>query len=156
MKEYVFKLEQKHAYPNVDISDFVMLDSFSKTIKHIAIVTAHLGITKTIVQLIKNLFPSRYFYFLTKDGVIITCGQLTTGFCRYYHVNSNDVVIGSIWTAPQYRGQGLASRGMQAAINFMIAAGWSSFYIDTQENNIGMIKAIEKNGFEQAITYYEN
>ena len=155
MKEYVFKLNQKHAFPDIDTSDFVMLDSFSKTLKHISIMTAHLGVSKSLVQLIKSFFPSRNFYFLKQDGVVINCGELTVGFCRFYDVKSTDVVIGSLWTDPKHRGKGLASRGMQAAINFMIANGWSNFYIDTQENNVGMLKAIEKIGFQHPITYYE-
>jgi predicted GNAT family N-acyltransferase len=156
VREYVFKLEQKHAYPNIDISEFVMIDSFSKTFQHIAIMTAHLGVIKTLAQLIKSLFPSRNFYFLKQDGVIINCGQLTTGFCRYYDVKSTDVVIGSLWTDPKCRGQGLAARGMQAAINCMIANGCSNFFINTQENNLGMLKAIEKIGFQRLINFSEN
>jgi predicted GNAT family N-acyltransferase len=156
MKCYVFKLTQTTKYQNVDISNFVMLDSFSKTLKHLPVLSTHLHWHNILLQLLKSFFSNRYFYYLSKAGKIITCGQLSTGFCHYYTVETSDVVIGSIWTDPKCRGQGLASKGMQAAINYMIAKRWSVFYIDTQEANVGMLKAIANNGFGQAISQFEN
>jgi RimJ/RimL family protein N-acetyltransferase len=156
MKCYVFRLMKKNVYPNLDMSDFVMLDSFSKTLKHLPVLATHLDRGKIILQLIRSLFSNRYFYYLSKQGKITTCGQLSTGFCHYYSVNISDVVIGSIWTDPEHRGEGLASKGMQAAINYMIADNWSVFYIDTQETNNRMLKVIENNGFGQSIIHFEN
>ncbi|MFT4925753.1 MAG: putative GNAT family N-acyltransferase [Phenylobacterium sp.] len=154
MKCSVFKLTKESAYPDVDDSDFVMLDTLVKTLKHMPILAAYMGWGNIPRQLLRSLFPNRYFYFLKKDGKIITCGQLSTGFCNYYSVDTSDVVIGSIWTDPNFRKQGLASRSIQAAINYMVIEGWSVFYIDTQETNTGMLKSIAKIGFGQPVEFF--
>jgi predicted GNAT family N-acyltransferase len=156
MKNYVFKLTQKKAYPDVDTSGFFMLDTFTRTLKHLPVLAAHFSVIELLKLLRRSLLGNRYFYYIKKDGKVVSRGQLSTGFCNYYQVESNAVVIGSIWTDPQCRGQGLASKSMQAAINYMVTKGQDVFYIDTQQANTGMLKSIAKNGFGQPVTSFEN
>ncbi|GEM_PF-1002988 len=155
MKCYVFKLGQNKAYPNVDTSGFFMLDTFTKTLTHLPVLMGHFKASEVVKLLIRSVFSNRYFYYIKKEGRIVSRGQLSKGFCHYYTVDIDDVVIGSIWTDPECRGQGLASISMQAAINAMVNKGSSTFYIDTQETNIGMLKSIAKIGFGSSVNSFD-
>ena len=155
MKCYVFKLGQNKAYENVDTSGFYMLDTFFKTVWHLPVLLAHFNVSDVVKLLLRSLLSNRYFYYIKKEGRVVSRGQLSTGFCHYYPVEEKDVVIGSIWTDPLCRGQGLASISMQAAINYMVSKGASTFYIDTQETNTGMLKSIAKIGFGQSVKTFD-
>ena len=155
MKCYVFKLGKNQAYPNVDTSDFHMLDTFSETLKHLPVLMGHFKTIDLAKLLIRSMLSNRYFYYVKKEGRIVSRGQLSKGFCHYYTVENDDVVIGSIWTDPECRGQGLASISMQAAINAMVTKGSSTFYIDTQETNAGMLKSIANIGFGSSVKSFD-
>lgn len=155
MKCYVFKLGQDKAYENVDTTGFYMLDTFFKTLGHLPILLTHFGMREVAKLLARSLLSNRYFYYIKKEGKVVSRGQLSTGFCHYYPVDEKDVVIGSIWTDPNCRGQGLASISMQAAINYMVNQGSTTFYIDTQEGNTGMLKSIAKIGFGPSVKTFD-
>ncbi|WP_257294401.1 GNAT family N-acetyltransferase [Endozoicomonas sp. YOMI1] len=150
MKNYIFKqVRQQSINPNHHYQ-FIIIDGFFKALCHSLPLIQYFGFTGFIKQLIKAIMPNRIFYFLLNSGQLSACGCLNVGFCRYYQVNSSDVVIGSIWTKPELRGQGLATIGILTAMNHMISRGFYTFYIDTQENNQAMLKSIEKLGFGSA------
>ena len=98
-------------------------------------------------QLVKTLSKNRLFYFTLSDGAVVTIGTLAIGFCNFYTVEPDAVVIGSVWTGDAFRGKGLATRSIRAAVNGMIARNCSIFYIDTQASNTAMLRSIENLGF---------
>jgi hypothetical protein len=96
---------------------------------------------------IKLLTPRRSFYAMICEGRMLHYGWITTGRCRYYHVEPRAAVIGPIWTSEQARGRGLATAATQLVINEMISQGCSIFYIDTSTTNTSCLKVIQKCGF---------
>ena len=154
MEELYFRLARDQHYPAVDTTDFVLIDRPGKVILHAAELALYLGLPGLFKLLIKSLGSSRRFYAIIQNHAIVACGTLTIGFCRYYDVEPDAVVIGSVWTNEALRGQGLATRSLRAAMNSMLDAGRTLFYIDTQENNLPMLKAIEKLGFGEPIGRY--
>jgi RimJ/RimL family protein N-acetyltransferase len=77
----------------------------------------------------------------------VSSGVLALGHCRFYAVGREAIVIGEIATAAASQGKGYATRTVMLAINNMIRAGSTVFYIDTQRRNTPMIRSIEKLGF---------
>lgn len=87
------------------------------------------------------------FFAIGQPGGLATTGVLALGYCSYYPVEPEAVVITSLETDPARRGEGLATRAIKGAMNAMIARGRTLFYIDTQKGNIAMQRSIEKLGF---------
>ena len=86
----------------------------------------------------------RTFYCLTAGEHLANLGWVTASTCRYYRIEAGEVVIGPVWTDPQHRGKGLATAGLQNAVNSLIARGHSVFYIDTSKDNLAMQKVIAR------------
>ena len=89
----------------------------------------------------------RTFYCLTAGEHLANFGWVTASHCRYYRIEAGEVVIGPVWTDPRHRGKGLATAGLQNAVNSLIARGHSVFYIDTSKDNLAMQKVIARCGF---------
>ena len=150
MKNLIFKQFREKSFTLNHNHQFVMVDNFFTTLCYASALLQYFSFAGFIRQLLKSMTPNRNFYFLLHSGQLVACGCLNIGFCRYYDVNPSDVIIGSIWTRPEYRGQGLATTGVSAAMNHMISSGFDTFYIDTQETNQAMLKSITKLGFGSA------
>jgi hypothetical protein len=103
-----------------------------------------LGAFKTITKLATR---RRTMYLITKDDRVVSTGWCMTGPCKYYQVERQAIVIGPIWSSDEVRGQGIATYGMQKAINELIIRGHSTFYIDTSKGNIPAQRVFEKVGF---------
>jgi hypothetical protein len=109
------------------------------------------GMLKTAVKLAT---PSRLLYVvMVKDG-IVNWGWVSISFCRHYPVGAKDVVVGPVATAPECRGQGLATIGLTMAINAMMKRGHRVFFIDTSSDNKAMQKVIARCGFGEPISSY--
>jgi RimJ/RimL family protein N-acetyltransferase len=96
----------------------------------------------------------RFFYGVQYQNEIVHCGWVNIGFCRYYLVEKNAIVIGPIWTSEKVRGKGLATWALQEAMDTMIRNGFSIFYIDTERDNLPCQKVIEKSGFGLPVAVY--
>jgi len=154
MKSYVFRQRPTSCFSNVSSQGFVLIASPSDLLRHWQILISHFGVKQFVIQAVKSLFRNRFIYFIAQSGRIVSLGSLSLGFCKYYPVAPDSVVIGSIWTDPECRGRGLAARGMKAVMNLMMDRARGGFYIDTQEHNFGMLKAIENSGFGQPVSEF--
>jgi GNAT superfamily N-acetyltransferase len=111
---------------------------------------------KSIIAILKIMTPRRAFYALCEGSVIVHYGWVSFGFCGYYNVGANEAVIGPIWTSPAKRGEGLATLALRAAMNELLRRnGVKAVFIDTSEDNVPCLKAIEKCGFGPAQHTYE-
>ena len=108
---------------------------------------ASFGFRGAVKLLAKLATPSRRFYCILHEGEIVSHGFLSVSFCRFYPVEKGSIVIGPVWTRPECRGRGLATRGLMGVINAMVSHGLRVFYIDTSETNIAMQRVIAKCGF---------
>lgn len=155
MRSFIFRQSRTTLYSDINTSKIVIIDNLYKALHYRKALSDHTGWSGYLKLLIRSLSKRRIFYFLQQQQHITACGTIAIGFCNHYHVSPDSAVIGSIWTDPQCRGQGLATQGLQAAINYMIGRGTSAFYIDTQENNSAMLKAIDKTGFGKPVGSFE-
>lgn len=105
------------------------------------------GPRATVKMLAKLMAPGRAYYAALENGRIVSDGWITRGRCKYYVVGPRDCVIGPIWTAPAWRGRGLAHATLVRATHACLASGAHWVYIDTTADNIASQKTIEKSGF---------
>jgi L-amino acid N-acyltransferase YncA len=106
------------------------------------------GLPKVFAKLATR---SRLLYAVVQDGALIHDGWLSVSRCRAYPVADGDVVIGPMATTPPMRGRGLASYGIQEAMNAMLGRGHRVFYINTSPANLASQRVIDKCGFGQPI-----
>ena len=144
--ELIFRQVRTERFADAGIKDFVLVDGPGLALRHAPALTKHFGLGFAR-QLAKTLSKNRLFYFTLSDGAVVTIGTLAIGFCNFYTVEPDAVVIGSVWTGDAFRGKGLATRSIRAAVNGMIARNCSIFYIDTQASNTAMLRSIENLGF---------
>jgi len=91
----------------------------------------------------------RIFFWNSSGSKVVQSGWANIGFCRHYDVEPNSVVLGTLWTEPEFRGRGLASSAIIRTIAFLHRRGYKRFYIDTSEENIASQRMIAKAGFTQ-------
>ncbi len=101
--------------------------------------------------LAKAATPRRCFFGVSAGHDLIHTGWLSLGFCRYYAVEENAVVVGPIWTDPAARGRGAATLALNAVVREMFRRSRAIVYIDTSCDNTPCLKVIEKCGFGPAI-----
>lgn len=126
---------------------FLLIDSFREARRRGKLLRMTLGIKGWMKLGLKVLRGNRFFYCIVQGGRLVNYGWLTVGLCRHYPIGAGSVVIGPVWTEPEARGQGHATRGVRYAIDSMYRRGCRDFYIDTAENNPAMRAVIAKCGF---------
>lgn len=95
-----------------------------------------------------HTFSNRdYAVFVVYDGNrVIHRSGIFPGYFRFPFMSKDDLQIGDTWTAPEYRGQGLASSAIRTITNAYRKAGRSFWYVVDQDN-LASIRVIEKTGF---------
>jgi len=150
MVNYIFKQNRSLPYDEPSHHSFRLIATPFDALKASTLLIHHLSLPGFLKLLLKSVTKNRWFYCIHDNRSVVSRGWLSAGFCHYYPVGADDVVIGAVWTDPQKRGQGLATTSIQLAMNGMIQQGYESFYIDTQQSNAPMLRSIEKLGFGEA------
>lgn len=135
-----------------DVSDaegveFVFLKGAVDGVRHFDTLRKHMGRFGAIKTLAKLATPCRTLYLVMKNGTVASTGWCTAGRCNFYRIEPEAVVVGPIWTSPAFRGQGLATYGVQRALNALMEQQRRVFYIDTFKTNRPSQRVIEKCGF---------
>jgi len=128
---------------------FHWIDGPVKVLKHLPVLRRRFGWRGLLRLSAITATPSRAFFFLERDGLPVSHGRVSFGRCHHYRVEQHAAVLGEIWSDTRFRGQGLATLAMQAAINKLIDRRYSTFYIDTQVHNEPMRRVIDNCGFSE-------
>lgn len=107
------------------------------------------GAAKTLLKVARG----QVFYFVRDDRQVLHTGWLNR-FCNYYHIESDAIVIGPIWSSEAARNRGIGAFATQMAINAMLARGHKIFYIDTANTNLPCLKMINHCGFDHPVAAY--
>ena len=134
--------------------EFHLISGPLKAFGHLRKIKRIFGLFGLIKACLKVATPSREFYCLTVGEDVVNYGWLTFSRCRQYHIEPGDIVIGPVWTNPDYRGKGMATIGLNSAANAMIERKHYVFFIDAAEDNLAMQKVIAKCGFGPVIRTY--
>ncbi len=149
--DLIYKMHRDRAYEIGDASGFFFAESFASALRTLPIMVRDRGPLGALKLLVKVVLGRAYYFGLTEGGHPLSTGVAARGYCRFYPIAPEAVVLGEIVTDEKSRGRGYATRAIMLAINAMIRRGRSLYYIDTQTGNAPMIRAIEKLGFGPAI-----
>jgi GNAT superfamily N-acetyltransferase len=154
--QLVYRLERAEPVP-IDRppgAEFVLLRGPRDAVAAARLLTARFGYAGAAKAAAKLATPSRQLYLVVADGRLVSYGWATFGQCRYYKVEPSAVVIGPIWTDESARGRGLATFGMNAALNAWVDQGVRLFYIDTECVNHPAQRVFQKCGFGTPLAVY--
>jgi L-amino acid N-acyltransferase YncA len=144
-------LERPFNLRPVDGTEFVLLSGPADAWRQRRALSRRFGVRGLPKVFAKLATRSRLLYAVIKDGTLVHDGWLSVSRCRVYPVADGDVVIGPIVTTPPMRGYGLASYGIQEAMNAMLRRGHRVFYINTSPANPASQRVIDKCGFGRSI-----
>lgn len=142
MIKHIFVQDRVSPFPTNQTAPIILIAGLILAVQAVPRLTKRFGSAFAVRTVAKSVFPNRLFFFTPPRGPIASSGGLAIGFCKFYPVEKEAVVIGTIETTPEHRGRGLATMTIKAAMNAMIARGFTRFYIDTQEGNIPMLRSI--------------
>jgi RimJ/RimL family protein N-acetyltransferase len=130
---------------------FVQVEGVTGVRNNLPIWVKNWGWAEALKTSLKIISRKRIFFGIVSDTVVVQRGWANLGFCRYYSVERDSVVLGSLYTAPDHRAQGLASAAMRRSINELFRRGHRRFYVDTSQANIASQRMIQKTGFSQPL-----
>lgn len=133
---------------------FVFVKSFMQGLKLWRVMAKAWGPLLAAKALAKLATPSRCLYLVLSGDRVVSDGWCTSDRCKVYKLEPGSVVIGPIWSDPEIRGQGLATRALQAAINEYVRRNVKIFYIDTAKCNIPAQRVFDKCGFGEPVALY--
>ena len=152
-RQLVFRraLERPFDLRPVDGTEFVLLAGPADAWRQRRALARRFGVQALPEVLAKLATRSRLLYAVVQDGAFVHDGWLSVSRCDAYPVADGDVVIGPMVTTPPMRGQGLASYGIQEAMNAMLGRGHRVFYINTSTVNLASQRVIAKCGFGRPV-----
>jgi RimJ/RimL family protein N-acetyltransferase len=107
------------------------------------------GFRTAVRTALKVLSKRRILYVTVLGHTIVQSGWANLGFCRYYPVESDAVVLGTLYTVPEHRNKGFSTSAKSQMISFLYSQGFRRIYADTSEPNIAAQRTCEKLGFRR-------
>jgi len=154
--QMVFRQERTEPIPCEERDDvrFVTADDPVSALRLLPTVKGQYGLPVFLKALARLALGNRVGYFVIKDGMVVSSGFAWIAKCRHYWVEPGAVIIGGSWTSTDYRGQGIGLYGVVSTINEMVARGHHIFYADTDRDNKGGRRIIERCGWGDPIGLY--
>jgi RimJ/RimL family protein N-acetyltransferase len=109
------------------------------------------GWKEAIKTAMKVLSGKRFLFGVIREKRVVQFGWLNVGKCRFYPVEQNAIVVETLWTNPEHRGQGLASATIHQGLVYLSQRGYRRFYVDTILANRASHRMIEKAGFSERV-----
>jgi RimJ/RimL family protein N-acetyltransferase len=96
-----------------------------------------------------KVFANRdYSLYVVYDGErLVHRSCVFPGYFRFPFMNRTDLQIGDTFTAPEYRGRGIATRAIQEILSAFKERAGRIWYV-VEEDNAPSIRAVEKAGFQ--------
>lgn len=149
--DLIYSMRREHPYDVADSGDFFFARSLPTALRVVPVMLRDRGALGAAKLLAKIALGRCHYFGLARQGRPLSTGVAALGYCRFYRVPSDAIVLGEIITDKNSRGRGHATHAIMLLINAVIRRGSMVFYIDTQTGNLPMIRAIEKLGFGPAI-----
>lgn len=145
--DLIFMMRREHPYDVIDDGTFFLASSLATAARLIPVMLRDRGPLGAARLLAKVALGRCYYFGLTQHGRPLSTGIAARGYCRFYPVPPDAVVLGEIVTAIDSRGRGHATRAIMLLINKLMPRGSSVFFIDTQIDNLPMRRSIQNLGF---------
>ena|SRR5258708_35167912 len=128
----------------------IIVSGIGGVLKNFAIWVRNWGWKEAIKAALKVLSRRRVLFHCVVNGkTVVQSGWANFGFCRYYPVEKNAVVLGTLYTRPEYRSRGYATAAKGQVIKYLYHRGFTRFYADTTPANLPAQRTIEKLGFQR-------
>jgi RimJ/RimL family protein N-acetyltransferase len=146
----IYRMDLSDPLPELALTrgTFVLVAGFAGILSHFPVWMKNEGFTEALKISLKILSRRRIFFGVVQEEKVVQSGWANLGFCRHYAVERDSVVLGTLWTAPEYRGQGLAPAAMRRVIAYLFQRGYRRFYVDTIIANKASQRMIAKTGFK--------
>jgi len=144
--DLLYKISRGEPYAVSD-ENFFFADSLFGSMRVLPVLIRDRGLSGAAKVVVKIALGRCVYFGLRQGAVPQSTGTLALGYCRFYPVEADAIVIGEIVTLPEQRGRGLATLSIMLAVNGAIRRGTKTFYIDTQRSNHAMQRSIAKLGF---------
>jgi GNAT superfamily N-acetyltransferase len=149
---------REHLFYRMDLSEplarkplrhgrFIIARNARDVRSHFSLWRRHFGEIEAMKTALKVLSGSQVFFGTLLGRELVQMGWATRGFCRYYRLEEEAIVLESLWTAPAHRGKGLAPAALRETISKLSKSGSRRFYIDTTPKNLASQRMIAKAGF---------
>jgi RimJ/RimL family protein N-acetyltransferase len=136
----------------VESAGFFLVASLADALREFPVLIRDRGALQAFKLALKVALGRCYYFGIASGRRPLTTGVLALGYCRFYPVSADSIVIGEIVTNEAHRGKGHATRAIMLAINAMVRTGAETFYVDTQLHNGPMVRSIQKLGFGPAVS----
>ena len=94
-------------------------------------------------------------YVAEVGSEIVACGYAQLRESKSFITSEQHCYLGFIYVKPDFRGQGLSRRIVEALSEWAMGQGVSHFLLDVYSDNSGAIRAYEKFGFKPRSTSME-
>jgi RimJ/RimL family protein N-acetyltransferase len=136
--------------PRIEGTRCVVVSDAAGVTKYFPLWLKNWGWKASLAAALKVLSGKRIAYFSVAEGSkVVQSGWANIGFCRFYPVEKNAVVFGTLYTVPEYRNKGLSTRAKSHMIAYLYTRGYRRFYADTTPANVPAQKTSEKLGFQR-------
>ena len=150
MNDLIYRLDATAPFGDTD-RGFHWIGDPLRFVVHLPVLRRRFGPRALLRLAVACATPSRAFFFIERDGMPVSHGRVRLGRCDHYEIEPEAAVLGEIWSDAAYRGQGLATRALQGAVNRLLERGRRTVYIDTQHHNLPMRRAIDRCGFREHV-----
>lgn len=149
--DLIYMMRRQTSYA-VDSAGFFLVTSLADVLREFPLLIRDRGAFQACKLAVKVALRRCCYFGIASNRRPVTTGVLALGYCKFYPVPVDSIVIGEIVTDEGHRGKGHATRAIMLAINAMLRTGADTFYIDTQLHNGPMIRSIHKLGFGPAVS----
>lgn len=159
-RQFIYKLNvnsiniENYCKPNEKLSFFTISNVVGFMLNLLPLIKYY-SVSSLLKLLIKTLITEKIFYFTKLNGVIVSDGEVTFGYCNHYTIEKNDCVIGPVNTSEHHQGKGIATFSLKSCVKILkIEYSTDNIFIDTKEDNFAMQKVIRNTGFGEQIGFY--
>jgi RimJ/RimL family protein N-acetyltransferase len=110
------------------------------------------GIKAAMKAVLKVMSGRRMAFGVVIDGRVAQSGWANIGFCRFYDVELDAAVLGTLFTEPPFRGRGIGPAAIRLTLAELFHRGFRRIYIDVEPHNTASRRMIEKSGFTHRVT----
>ncbi len=150
----IYRLDVSGPLPQQDLPEgaFIVAANVKSVFSHLFVWKKTWGWKEAVKTSLKVLSGKRILFGVIRENRVVQFGWLNVGGkCRFYPVEHDAVIVETLWTDPQHRGQGLASATIRHGLVFLSHRGYRRFYVDTIQANLASQRMIAKAGFSDRV-----
>lgn len=153
----IFRQESALPRPvrNLPVGEFIYCRKPGDALSILPAILEHYGLAGTLKLLLMLGSPTREFSAVRVGQRLVARAWVQLGSCKAYPVETSSAVLESVWTDPSHQRMGLAEALLGRDLNHLVERRIQITYIDTDQNNLPMLKVIDRLGYGEPMGFYE-